>query len=178
MLRPFDIQEQLSHAFMHMIASCAACTYTPSPRPLDNEGVDATIRFQLDLPEENETQIDSLPIEVQLKSTRQQLTRTEKGISFQLDAACYNRFRKVNVMAQRLLILLHLPPDQNDWVTVEPEKMTSRNCVYWVSLRGAPKIDEGNSSITVHFPEKNILTPSVLNVIVEQLSKGKMISHA
>ena len=145
-----DRKSNLSFSYLHALSSAAgfACELGPNP---DRYSVDAIIRSG----EPGKPQID-----VQLKSTSAPDLRDD-GLHFRLGAKNYNDLREIPRGCPIILVVLELPEDSDEWISVNNDGMTIRARAWWQSIEGLPEIADGSSK-TVVLPESQILTPESL----------------
>lgn len=74
------------------------------------------------------------------------------------------------------MVLFELPEAAEQWLNVGAEQLIARKCCRWVSLRGAPSV-ENISSIAVKVPLTNLLTPNSLRDIATRVSLGEDIVY-
>jgi hypothetical protein len=159
LLAPTDIEEAVSEAYAHAVA--AAAGYVVAQRNFDRDGVDITFEAG-----------DAFrpKIDAQLKATIN-LSVGEDGL---FRYACrirnYNLLR-IPTQTPRILIVLHLPPERTDWVTISDDCLMLRNCAFWVSLIGAPET-ENKSSITIDVPSANRFNPDALRELMDRSRNG------
>jgi hypothetical protein len=104
-------------------------------------------------------------LHVQLKATFQPLREIEGGWSFSLPVHQYDRLRDPNVRNQRLLVVLQLPEDTEEWLRHSEDGLIAKRCAYWASLRGALASDNTTSQ-TVRIPRQQQLSPMSLTEIM------------
>lgn len=171
-----DIKSELSYAYLHAVASAARASCNIATRIEDNNGIDANITvfgpFQSDA---NRHEVD---IKIQLKATSQTLVETSDHLSFSLrGVAQYNRLRAVGTNPVKIVVLLTMPTDHNDWVRITPDELMLKKCARWVSLRGAPET-ENNDSVTIYIPKIQIFNPASLREMAEQIATGESLMYA
>lgn len=168
-----DMESELSHAYLHAVASHAGLAYQPADRITDADGIDATLRATGRF--EANTEITQVIFDVQLKATTK-IPRARNGrLALRLSAKNYNELRSVRTMSQRLLVALFLPESPDEWVIHSEKQLVLRKCAYWMSLRGAPEID--TATTTVYIPKKNVFSSVQLRSLVERLSTEEMIDY-
>ena len=102
-------------------------------------------------------------IEFQAKSTARDVVRNSH-IHFPLSVKNYDDLR-LEAINPRILIVLILPKDIEDWVNQSEEELCLRHCSYWRSLRGEPPTSN-QDSITVHLPLGNVFdSPQLLDMM-------------
>lgn len=176
MLTEQNIEAELSYAYLHAVAAKAGFSCVYSDRHLDFASIDAVVR------EDNrrlaeDSQLTSFELHLQLKATFQPLREVGGCWSFSLPIHQYNRLRVPGVLIQRLLVVLQLPENAEDWLRHSEEGLIAKRCAYWVSLRDAPA-SENATSQTVRVPRQNLLSPANLMELMTRLSRREVIRYA
>ena len=99
---------------------------------------------------------------VQLKSTATPLkdSGTPGCKVFKLRVVDHERLRKVTRIP-RLLVVMQIPKDPEDWITCDPDEMVLKASARWVSLSGQEKTDY-KDKVPIDVPDANIFTPEAL----------------
>ena len=154
-----DREEALSRVYARAVAAGAG--YVTADCDFDRDGVDlrihagGSIRPALDL---------------QLKATVN-LTESQSGYCrFALKRRNYDLLR-VRAQTPRLLIVLDLPQDESQWITLGSHELILRRRAYWLSLRGC-EASENRSSVTVQIPKENIFNIESLRALMDQSRWG------
>jgi Domain of unknown function (DUF4365) len=123
LLASTDIEEAVSCAYAHAVAAAAGMVV--ALRHFDRDGIDITFK----------TGGDQRPkLDAQLKATIN-LTKNAAGLyRFPCPRKNYDLLR-IPTQVPRILILLHLPRDQSEWVKCTPQNLILRNCVDFGSAR-------------------------------------------
>ena len=89
----------------------------------------------------------------------------EGRVVYELKAESYNKLAELDdVLA--ILLLLHLPTDENDWLTVNQSAMCIKRCCYWYEV---PKEITGNKyTFTVKIPTSQVFDPQAVQHLLEQ----------
>ena len=174
MLSENDVKAELSYAYLHAVAAQAQFGCEVRSRHLDNAGVDATISVRKKLSESSI--LTDFSMDIQLKATATQLSVQGGQISYPLRREHYDKLRIETILAPRYLVLLCLPGDKASWLKCTLEELTFRKSAHWVSLRGAANVDN-ETSVTVHIPEQNLLTPESLHEIALRFSIGEYFGN-
>jgi hypothetical protein len=150
-----DIQERLSLAYLTAVAAQAGCEVLETK--VDRNGVDATVRPIAGAP---------IGMDVQMKSVSTAI-RIHGGntLSFQLDTSTYDKLRRTDAQAPRLLVVLEMPKEQQEWLEVTPP-LVLRHAAYWCNLRGRPAVD--TASTAVHIPSTNLFDHKAIVDILKQ----------
>lgn len=156
-----DRQEALSWAYVLAVAAVCGLTHR---RPSKDYGIDLSLHEVLEEGgryEESGTQLD-----VQLKSTTAAVV-SAAAVGYDLDIRAYDALR-TPTRTPRLLCLLVLPPDEDDWLKVTVETMELRGAAYWLDLRGQPDVPN-RRSVRVTIPRDQLFTPDRVTAIMERL---------
>ena len=167
-LSPLNIESELSYAYLHAVASKAGMACNVAGRHEDNNGVDATLTAWG--PFTNGGYLTEVDIKVQLKATTATPTDDGTNLSYFLSGVNrYNDLRTETVNAARILVVLFLPADAQNWLNHSENELALRRCAYWQSLRGAPATTNSTGE-TVYLPKAQMFTPQALADLAAQLS--------
>ena len=168
-LSPPNIESELSYAYLHAVASKAGMACSPGSRHEDSNGIDASLTAWG--PFADGGYLTEVNIKVQLKATIKDPVDDGTKLSYFLAGVNrYNDLRTETVDAARILVVLFLPVDAQDWLNQSPDELALRKCAYWQSLRGAP--DTTNASgATVYLPKLQMFTPEGLTRLAARLSR-------
>ncbi len=174
MLAENDIKAELSYSYLHAVAARAGFGCAATNRHLDNAGVDA----QVDIRERLDpgSVVTDFSLHFQLKATSQNLVTVGDSLSFNLQVPHYDKLRLTETGTPRFMALFVLPEEPADWLHVTANGLISRRCARWISLRGAPET-ENSTTVVVHVPSTNILTPASLREIARRVSLGETLDH-
>ena len=163
-----DVESELSYAYLHAVASRAAISCHVAGRHEDNNGVDARLRAHVRSAAPGD--LMEVDFDVQLKATIAQPKESGGAYKYSLRGARrYNDLREAGLTTPRILIVLFLPKDAQEWLTHTPEQLVLRRCAYWVSLRGAPGIT--TDSVIVKLPKTQVVSPDTLTQLAARLSR-------
>ncbi len=168
-----DIEAELSYAYLHAVATQAQFECKVSQRHSDNRGIDAQLTAWA--PFKDGGYQTEVALNVQLKATvKEPATPDGHFLSYffrGLDR--YDDLRMATIAIPRILVVLFLPPDRDQWLTVTPDELILRKCAYWQSLRGAPKVT-GRTGITVYLPKTQLFTADALRSLATELSHNRV----
>lgn len=109
-------------------------------------------------------------LDLQLKATIN-LERPRDGfLHFPLNVKNYNDLR-IEVQILRLLVVLDLPKEEKQWMTISQDELILRHRAYWLNLRGEEET-ANQSSVTVRIPEENLFNVESLRALMEQSRRG------
>lgn len=166
-----DIESELSYAYLHAVASKAGVGCKIGSRHDDNAGIDAELtgwgpfsgyRQEID-------------IKVQLKATvKPSPEHDEQCLSYSLSGISrYDDLRNEAIATPRILVVLFLPSNATEWLTLDDESLVLRKCAYWVSLRGASP-STNKTAQTIYLPKSQRFDPDGLLVLMDQLSQNQI----
>ncbi len=105
-------------------------------------------------------------LDLQLKATINLGAASDGQYRYPLKRRNYDLLRLPTVVP-RILVLLSLPPDESQWMSVTPEELVIRKCAYWVSLQGYRETDN-TTSVTITVPEQNRFDVAALQRLMDR----------
>ncbi len=170
-----DIIAELSYAYLHAVAARAGFGCKAGSRIDDGASVDAMIRVNEKMAAD--AWIWNFDIEVQLKATHQALTESNGKYSYFFKGIDrYERLRDPGSPLPKLLVVLILPSDSTQWLTLDETSLIARRCAYWVSLKGAPSSDNGTGQ-TITIPRNQVLSVDGLRDVALKLSRQEDLTY-
>jgi hypothetical protein len=161
-------KEQFSYAHIYAIASAAGYSFQLAPRPLDYDGIDAIIARR------DETNLIRYPrLELQVKSTSAGIISTD-SIRFPLPIKNYDELRGEHLQTPRILVVVILPADLQDWTRQSEQELCLRHTAYWISLQGYPS-SQNQTTLTISIPRQNILNVDALQGIMRRIAAGERL---
>ena len=158
-----DIEEQLSLVYARAVAARAG--YTTSVPVPDRAGIDLCIQA---LGGGMRPAVD-----LQLKATiNLGLPDGGQRFRFRLKSSNYNSLCGLS-QRPRLLVVLDLPTNKEQWMTIDAEGLTLRRRAYWLSLREHNET-ENKDSVTVYIPEYNIFAVDGLHNIKQMSDRAEL----
>lgn len=155
--------QQMSFAYIKAVASGADCAV--DLETVDRDSVDLTLKWTA-----TAGAIRSPRVEVQVKATYTKCL-FEEDLRFRLGAKNYDDLSATNLVLPRILVLVHLPRNIEDWMGHSEEELALKRCAYWVSLHGAaPR--RGRSSVVVRIPRVQQFNVAGLHAIYERVSNS------
>ena len=154
-----DRQERLSLAYAHAVAARAG--YATSIYDLDRDGIDLRIQAGGAM---------RPAIEFQLKATINLGHPRGEHFHFQLDVRNYDLLR-IPAQTPRLLVVLDLPRDEGQWMTITSEELVMRRRAYWLNLSGVDET-ENQETVTVRIPVQNVFDVDNLQALMDQSRGG------
>ena len=125
-----DLQSQFSLAYAQAVASVAGFFVQNAGRGFDKEGIDMTVLRRGPRGSTTSTRLD-----LQVKS----YTGEAQGDPwpYDLDVKAYRDLIPTDYQVPRVLVVVRVPSDVQDWMAHSEDQLLLRRCGYWLSLRGA-----------------------------------------
>ena len=109
-------------------------------------------------------------LDLQLKATVNLRASADGDPRFPLPLRNYDLLR-LETQTPRLLVVLELPSDPGQWVTITDDALVLRHRAYWLNLRGQE--ETGNqSSVTVQISRQNLFNVESLRALMDQSRGG------
>jgi hypothetical protein len=158
-------QEALSRAYVQAVAARAGLICTVP-------GADFGIDLCLHTVEVRGRRWGPGPVQLdlQLKSTTRPHPRGGH-LHYDLDVKNYNDLRAPAPMCPRLLIVLVLPEQEEEWLSQSAEELVLRRCAYWLWLGGA-EATTATATVRVQIPLNQVFSVSAVQEIVARLERG------
>lgn len=170
-----DIESELSYAYLHAVTSKVGASCSIANRALDGNGIDATITGWGPFPCGG--YLEEVTVHVQLKATISVPVEQNGHLSYFLrKTGRYNDLRADTVSVPRILVVMFLPDDAANWLTISPNELILKKCAYWTSLRGAAE-STNETGETVYLPKAQILDTNNLTDIFTRLSRNEILTY-
>ena len=151
-------KSRLSIACIEAVSSQAG--YQIVEIKVDNDSIDGTFYGDFGLKPR---------IEFQAKATARDLVKSDGRIHYPLPKKNYDDLR-VESITPRILIIMLMPDDPDDWIEQTDEAFCVRHGVYWTSILGAP--DSANTdSVTVYVPMENVFDSEHLDRMMQNIER-------
>jgi hypothetical protein len=154
-----DREEALSRAYVGAVA--AAAGYVTAVMDFDRDGVDVQIRAAGHM---------RPTLDIQLKATINLGEPTDGEFRFPLKRRNYDLLRE-QTMIPRILVVLGLPRNHEDWLTITTGELIMRRCAYWSSLIELPET-ENKESVTIRLQGKNQFDVAALRALMDRARTG------
>jgi hypothetical protein len=161
----------MSVAFMKAVAAYSGLIFRETGNT--EYGVDGSVHAVVELDEGWAESGHSL--DVQLKATVN-WEIADEHIVYDLRAKTYNHI--VFRFSQRhgtplVLVVLCLPKDEAQWLSISCDELVLRHCCYWCQLDGPPTDNE--ATIRVKIPRSNVLDPDALTMLMQKVELGERL---
>ncbi|BCO46431.1 DUF4365 domain-containing protein [Mycobacterium intracellulare] len=161
-----EMMEAFQEAYVRGVAAAAGCVVGA---PEIDEGVDVTLTHTSDIHLRDDKKAH---LEVQMKSSAYGPIENGQFVSTSLKRARYDEFRAVDVAVHKIIVILHMPVLQEDWLTVGADALHLHHRAYWVSIRGMPPIPNAQqASFTVRAPTVQVFDDITLCHIMQRIGQ-------
>ena len=167
MLTENQIKEELSIGYLHVIS--AHVGFSCEKLRIDMDSVDVVVNANGNLVDDST--IYSPEIKMQLKASSNIVPQGDY-IHFPLPIKNYNDLRNRST-SPRLLVLLLLPENRNEWIIHSINELVVKKCVYWLNLYGMPE-SNNQATVTVRIPINNVLSPEILHGLMISASREEL----
>jgi hypothetical protein len=159
-------KEQFSLAFVHAVASVGG--YAVWKCFVDEDSVDMGVCGT-----RKEGTVQRAPhLEIQAKCTERDSDDPD-ALPFELKLKNYDDLRDPSVHLPRILVVVVVPLNLEDWLEETPKQMAMRKCAYWMSLRGLPEAGTETGK-TVRLPKAQRFTVAALRDIMMRIGEGNL----
>jgi len=167
-----NIESELSYAYLHAIAGKAGMSCSIGTRHDDGEGVDAIVNYRGKL---DHSYLTHIQLNIQLKATiKKPIINENNTFSYFFQGIKrYDKLRTEDSQIYKLLVVLFLPENQDEWLKCTPDELVLKNAAYWVNLYGAPQTTN-DTGITIQIPKEHLLTPDGLIKLVNLAANKKV----
>jgi hypothetical protein len=159
-------KEQYSHAYIRAVASVAG--FSAAIPEVDDDSVDLFLTGR---------SVSGIPcrprIDLQLKCTSDNVIRDDKVI-YPLKRKNYDELRISDLLVPRLLVVVHVPESEEEWLRHSEDEMAMRRCGYWASLRGEPETTN-STTVTVYLPRTNVFDVAGLCGLMERAARRETL---
>jgi hypothetical protein len=140
-------KEQFSIAYVRAVASAAG--FSISTPGVDDDSIDMTLSGRI---------VEGIPsrpkIDLQLKCTSEDVFR-EREVVYSLKRKNYDELRLTGIHTARLLVVVHIPESDEEWLRHTEDELALRRCGYWANLIGLPETTN-TSRVAVRLPRVNV----------------------
>jgi hypothetical protein len=157
-------QEALTRAYIQAVAARAglSCSF----REFDY-GIDVTLH---EIRRRGRRYAETgVNLDIQAKSTGAAAV-TETVVQYDLAAKNYDDLRDLEAGCPRILVLLILPDDENQWTEQTEEQLLLRHAAYWISLRGREP-SANSRTVRLAIPRANLLTITALQALMQRVRR-------
>ena len=158
-LAPADREEALSRAYVAAVAAGAG--YTLAEQNFDRDGVDFQVRAG---------GVMRPSLDIQLKATVRLGQGGDDELRYPLRRRNYDLLRQ-ETLVPRILVVLDLPRDEEQWISISAEELVMRRCAYWADIAGSPETTN-RETVTVTIKKQNRFDVESLKDLMDRARKG------
>jgi len=158
-------QEHIAGAYIRAV--CAALGCSVSVPETDDDKIDFTVSSRLRGRASTKPKID---IQSKCELVEDALKRSE--YSYQIDKSLYDSLRDPLVVVPRILVLTLVPRNSESWLKQSHDSMQLHHCSYWVSLKGAPALPDGQTSKSIRLKSTNLFCEPSLHDMMKCVANG------
>lgn len=158
-------KEQLSVAYIRAVAAAAGFSCTKPE--VDDDSVDIIVSCSGTYGDN--VVLRSPRVEMQAKATAAVFAQEDTVLKFPLPVKNYDDLRGTTLVP-RLLVVMVVPENADDWIEQNDERLLIHHCAYWVSLRGYAETDNSRT-VTVDIPREQIFNVENLQALMERVSR-------
>lgn len=162
LLTATDREEALSRAYVAAVAAGAG--YVTAEQDFDRDGVDLQIRAGGSM---------RPSLDIQLKATINLGKPTNDEFRYPLKRRNYDLLRG-QTMVPRILVVLSLPEEKDNWLTVTAEELIMRRCAFWANLAGFPET-KNRESVTISIDHGKRFDVDTLKWLMERAKTGAIV---
>ncbi len=165
--------ESLSRAYIQAVAGQAGLNVRIAPKAEFDYGVDGTFQFVKSY--QNKLVESGHPIDFQVKATTNWRINNNE-ITYAMEVAAYNKIAdrsSDNTAIPMILLLFCMPEKPEDWIAQDGEQLLLRKCCYWYRITG--ELSDNTSSVTIRIPISQILTPTAIVELLQQVRRREMV---
>jgi Domain of unknown function (DUF4365) len=154
-------EECISLAYVHALTGKAGVSL--SAHRVHDYGIDGTFRSVKIV---GTRRVESgFAVDFQMKATVN-WEHQQTNVMYDLEAKTYNDLvQREKEATPCILILLCLPPNQDDWVNTDEKQMVLKHCCYWVALQGP--VTTNTSKKRIWIPRETTLTSKAIAQILD-----------
>ncbi|MCW7471781.1 DUF4365 domain-containing protein [Leptospira kanakyensis] len=138
--------------------------FNPGTFSIDNDSADICFTVK-----NHPGRIKNPQIHFQLKCTTI-IPSKQDFIDFPLPIKNYNDLRGENVLCPRYLIIITIPKDEEEWITVGDDNLILKHSGYFYSLKHCPETDN-EDNIRIKVPLSNKLSLKILAEMMDKASE-------
>lgn len=158
-----NFMEAFQVGYVRAVAAAAGCVVNPAPEI--DEGIDLTLTHVA-----TSHLIDKARLEIQLKAVSVPLAPGASNVSVRMKRVRYDELRIADPSVSKILVVMSVPPSQNDWIHASQNRLKVHHAAYWVNLDGAPATAAAQP--TVSAPVSQIFDDIALCAMMGRIGQG------
>jgi hypothetical protein len=159
-------QEAFSKAFVRTLAARIGVSVTQPENDFGTDLILTEIKARKE-PDGTFSFVDQSSLKLQVKSTINFAVR-EGHVVYDLPVKNYNDLVDESSNVPRILVLVHVPSEREQWFTHHPEELVLRYKGVWMSLAGQSP-SENTSTQRIQIPASQVFNESALNSLFAKI---------
>ncbi|WP_454561007.1 DUF4365 domain-containing protein [Mycobacterium haemophilum] len=159
-----DLMEAFQESYVRGVAAASGCVIVGKPEI--DEGIDLVLSHRHD----NHQKDKFAYLQIQMKATADGLVENGKFIKTSLRNDRYELFRNDDPSIHRIVVILHVPESQADWLRVGEKALLLHHHAYWVSIEG--QAASSAERVTVKAPTTQVFDDVALCRIMARIGQG------
>ncbi|WP_182976880.1 DUF4365 domain-containing protein [Arthrobacter cheniae] len=161
------MQEEISKAYVHMVASAAGLTLLDWKT--DYAGIDVTVKSLVDYQCVGGYQPQ---FDLQLKCTYQDNNSAAGDtFSWSVDGPTHRKVTHPNRSVPATFAVMVIPEEPGVWLSHNKEGVLARSHMYWLRGSDFPELPAGQKSKTLTLPKTNLMTASAMLMLMKEASE-------
>lgn len=156
-------KEQFSFAYVRAVA--AATGFGVSEPSVDDDSIDLMIASR-----STSGTVKRPRLELQVKCTEGGLLINE-SFNYPLKIKNYDDLRDPDVLVPRVLVVVRVPAEVDQWTEPSDEQLILRRCGYWASLRGMDATKNG-TTVSISLLRTNRFAVQELRAMMQRIEQG------
>lgn len=160
------MQEEVSKAFVHLVASAAGVTLMDWKT--DYGAIDVTVKSLVDYKCEGGFQPQ---FDLQLKCTTQESVQHNEHVSWSVNRRTYEKLTHHNRGTMAVFGIMVVPDDPGLWLAHNTEGLLARSHMYFIRAKDFPELPDEQQSITVQIPKSNVFSSTNVLKLMQEASE-------
>ena len=157
-------KKSLVTEYIQLITSISGFSVEKFGRPIDNSGIDVMIIAPGEIED-----VDSPRIDAQVKCTSVAI-ETDNCIKYDLKVNNYNKLIKIKSLVPKILIVVLVPRNINEWIGISEQQTLMKKCGYWISLKGKKPVSN-TGTVRREIPKENLFTPEAISQLMQEAAE-------
>lgn len=162
-----DVKQHLSFAYIRAVAAQAGFKPVFDEHP--EYGMDGRIMNVTLLPN-GKYGPSGVHFEFQAKASTRCILRDDT-IAYDLDAKAYNNMASWDGALPCFIVLMSLPKNAEDWLSLSEEKLLLKNCCYWMHITGP--VTSNKSKKRIYIPRSQLFEPEAVQELIYRIRAGE-----
>lgn len=159
-----DLMEAFQESYVRGVAAASGCVIVGKPEI--DEGIDLMLSHRHESHQKDKFAL----LQIQMKASAEGLVENGKFVKTSLRNDRYELFSHDDPSIHRIVVILHIPENQADWLRVTKKALLLHHRAYWVSIQGQPASTADR--VTVKAPATQVFDDLALCRIMAKIGQG------